>query len=55
MVRRLTPTSSHAFMIEIVFRSTWLLASEDCIGRALDSLQVLPSKFASGPLLGAAD
>src|SRR5437762_7402953 len=28
MVRRLTPTSSQAFMIEIVFLSTWLLPSE---------------------------
>src|SRR5438132_3937128 len=27
MVRRLTPTSSQAFMIEIVLRSTWVLAS----------------------------
>jgi hypothetical protein len=31
-VRRLTPTNSHAFMIEIVFLSTWLLASVSSIG-----------------------
>jgi hypothetical protein len=31
-VRRLTPTSSQAFMIEIVFRSIWLFASVISIG-----------------------
>ena len=36
MVRRLTPTSSHAFMIEIVFRSTWVFASVKLYRREQD-------------------